>query len=184
MKNFLNNNGKYIIIALAIIVAALILKAEKLELNAKNENVYLKCITTKKEVNGKENNIITGEPYKKDAKVEFIEINPGDKNSIQNDRGIAWIHFYKSENRNEKGTFVTVEVINRLDLSRSEQTVKISNSEASNYKKLWKKNKNEETFIQINKMIAIKYLNIKHNKKGNGFGLKQDFKCEEVVKQF
>ena len=35
---------------------------------AYSETITLKCITTKKEVNGKENNIITGEPNKLDEK--------------------------------------------------------------------------------------------------------------------
>ena len=150
---------------------------------AKAETIFLKCITTKKEIDGKENNIVTGEPNKLDEAVQFIKIDTKDRDAIQSERGIAWVYFNKTANRNKKETYVTTEAINRFDLSRIEHTVKISDDEASKYKKLWKNNKNEKTFFQINKMIAIKYLNIAQYPKGN-FGLKQEYQCEKVNKQF
>lgn len=154
-----------------------------ISLPAKAETIFLKCITTKKEIDGKENNIVTGEPNKLDEAPQFIKIDTKDENAIQSEKGIAWVYFSKSTNRNKKGTYVTTEAINRFDLSRIEHTVKISDDEASKYEKLWKNNKNEKTFFQINKMIAIKYLNIIQYPKDN-FGLKQEYQCEKVNKQF
>lgn len=150
---------------------------------AKGEIVFLKCITTKKEINGKENNIVTGEPNKLDEAPQFIKLDTKNKNSVQFKKGIGMVYFGETGNRNKKETYVTIEAINRYDLSRIEQTVKISNEEASKYEKLWKNNKNEKTFFEINKMIAYKYLNITRYPKDN-FGYKQEYQCEKANKQF
>ena len=71
---------------LGIVVLSLLLTN-----NVHSETVTLKCITTKKEVNGKENNIITGEPNKLNEKVQFIEIDPKDKNAFQNELLLGYV---------------------------------------------------------------------------------------------
>ena len=155
-----------------------------IEGKAYSNEVNLKCITTKKEVNGKENNIITGKPNKLDEAPIFIKIDTEDKNAMRNERGIAWVYFNETGKRNKKKeTYVTTDTINRFDLSRIEKTVKVSNEEASIYRKLWDKNKNEENFFQISKMIALAYLNITLYPKDN-FGYIQEYQCEKVNKQF
>ena len=163
---------RYLIISLILISAP-----------TKAETIFLKCITTKKEINGKENNIITGKPNKLDEAPIFIKIDTEDKNAMRNDRGIAWVYFNETGKRSKKETYVTTDTINRFDLSKIEKTVKVSNEEASIYRKLWDKNKNEETFSQIAKMIALAYLNITLYPKDN-FGYIQEYQCEKVNKQF
>ena len=56
-----------------------------IEGKAYSNEVNLKCITTKKEVNGKENNIITGKPNKLDEAPIFIKIDTEDKNAMRNE---------------------------------------------------------------------------------------------------
>lgn len=155
-----------------------------ISVSAKAENIFLKCVTTKKEINGKENNIVTGEPNKLDEAPVFIKINTDDKNAMQNESSIAWVYFNEFGKRNKKkDVYVTTDRINRFDLSRVEKTVKVSSEDAHIYKKLWDKNKNEETFFQIASLIAIAYLNVTQYPKDN-FGYIQEYQCEKVNKQF
>ena len=91
-----------------------------------SETITLKCITTKKEVNGKENNIITGEPNKLDEKVQFIKINTKDKNAFQNELILGYVHFFKGMARSDNNSYITYETINRFDLTREEMIYRCS----------------------------------------------------------
>ena len=109
--------------------------------NVHSETVTLKCITTKKEVNGKENNIIPGEPNKLNEKVQFIEIDPKDKNAFQNELLLGYVYFFKGAALSDKNSYITYETINRFDLTREEKTAEIEDAIVSDYNKLWEKDK-------------------------------------------
>ena len=148
-----------------------------------SETITLKCITTKKEVNGKENNIITGEPNKLDEKVQFIKINTKDKNAFQNELILGYVHFFKGAARSDNNSYITYETINRFDLTREEKTAEIDDAIVSDYKKLWKKNKSHEAFNDIVKLVSSHYLNISFSKHTKKLAYAQEYECEKVIKQ-
>ena len=163
---------------LGIVVLSLLLTN-----NVHSETVTLKCITTRKEVNGKENNIITGEPNKLNEKVQFIEIDPKDKNAFQNELLLGYVYFFKGAALSDKNSYITYETINRFDLTREEKTAEIDDAIVSDYKKLWEKDKSYEAFNEIVKLVSSHYINISFSKNTDKLAYAQEYECEKVVKQ-
>ena len=149
------------------------------------EKITIKCVTTKMEVMGKEENKITGEKHASQEPDIFTEVDTNDKDALKTDLMYIWVNISKAAERDSKDKYVSYETINRYDLTRYTKSILVDEKTANDYKALWESRKNDsEALNKFIRKINIQYININSYDDIDNFTTSRKYSCEKIEKKF
>jgi len=148
------------------------------------EIITLKCIAIKKEVAGKEENLL-GEKYILEEEDIFVDVDTKDKEAIVTELMYVWFWISDRSVRNDStDKFMGYITINRYDLTRVTKTVIVDEKTANEYEVLWESRKNDPDVLgRIVKDMEHMYINQNYSKTTDGVTILTKHTCEKIEKK-
>ena len=149
------------------------------------EIITLKCIAIKKEVAGKEENLL-GEKYILEEEDIFVDVDTKDKEAIVTELMYVWFWISDRSVRNDStDKFMGYITINRYDLTRVTKTVIVDEKTANEYEVLWESRKNDPDVLgRIVKDMEHMYINQNYSNTTDGITTSTKQTCEKIEKKF